>query len=76
MESEGIHRVRVPGTPFTAIMILVMMVGLLARWPWLRWLMLASVGVGLLVGGGLILIRRRSRGAPPAARLNFPLDHR
>jgi hypothetical protein len=72
MESEGIHRVRVPGTKFTAIMILVMTAGLLAQWPALRGLMLASVSVGLLVGSGLILMRRRSRGMPPAARLNFP----
>jgi hypothetical protein len=72
MESEGIHRVRVPGTKFTAIMILAMMAGLLATWPALRWLMLVSVSLGLLVGAGLILTRRRSRGTPPAARLNFP----
>ena len=72
MESEGIHRVRVPGTTFTAIMILAMMAGLLAEWPALRWLMLASVSVGWLVGVGLILVRRRSRRTPTAARLNFP----
>jgi hypothetical protein len=76
MESEGIHRVRVSGTKFTAIIILAIMAALLAEWPALRWLMLASVSVGALVGGGLILMRRRSRGAPPAARLNFPPPER
>jgi hypothetical protein len=72
VESEGIHRVRVLGTPFTAIVILVMIVALLAEWPALRWLMFASVILGAMVGAGLILARRRSRGTPPAARLNFP----
>jgi hypothetical protein len=76
MKSEGIHRVRVPGTPFTAILVVVAIAGVLADLPVLRPVLTVSLSVGVLVAGALILARRRARGAPPAARLNFPLDPR
>jgi hypothetical protein len=76
MEDEGIHRVRVLPTWTNAIAIVVLIACLLLDWPWLRALALASLILGLLVAGGLILMRRRSPGAPPAARLNFPPDRR
>jgi len=74
MKDEGIHRVSVPGTAGTAVLIVAMIAGLLVQWPWLTPVALATLGLGFLVGVGLILKRRRSGGAPPAARLNFPLD--
>ena len=36
MESEGIHRVRVPGTPFTAILVVVAIANVLVDLPSLR----------------------------------------
>lgn len=76
MKDEGLHRVSVPGTAGTAILIVAMIAGLIVQWPWLSWVMLTSLGLGFLVAVGLILKRRRSRGGPPAARLNFPPDQR
>jgi hypothetical protein len=71
-KSEGIHNVIVPATPVAAIAFLVMLAALMLDWPWLRWVALASLSLGFVVAGGLILRRRFSRGTPPAARLNFP----
>jgi hypothetical protein len=69
---DGIHRIRVPATPLNALAIVVLTAAVLMQWPSLRWLVLASLGLGLLMAAGLIVLRRRARGAPPAARLNFP----
>jgi hypothetical protein len=76
MKSEGIHRVRVPGTPFTAILVVLAITNVLVELPSLRPVLAVSLGVGVLVAGALILARRRSQGGPPAARLNFPPDLR
>jgi hypothetical protein len=76
MEQEGIHRVRVPATLTNAIAIVVVTAGILLEWPWLRWVAIVSLGVGLLAAGGLIAWRRRAGRAPVAARLNFPADER
>jgi hypothetical protein len=76
MESEGIHRVIVPATPLNAFAIVVMTVALMLEWPWLRWIAAASLGLGFVAAGALIVLRRRSKGGPPAARLNFPPDIR
>ena len=61
---------------FTAILVVVAIAGVLADLPVLRPVLVVSLSVGVLVAGALILARRRARGAPPAARLNFPPDHR
>ena len=74
MEQEGIHRVRVPATLANAIAIVVVTAGILLEWPWLRWVALVSLSFGLAAAGGLILWRRHTRRAVPAARLNFPPD--
>ncbi len=74
MKEDGIHRVPVPGTPVTAVAILVLIAAVLMQWPPFRWVALVSLGLGFLVAGALILKRRRERGTPPAARLNFPTD--
>jgi hypothetical protein len=74
MKQEGIHRVIVPPTVTNAIAIVVLIASVLMQWPSLRWVASGSLALGLLAAAGLILWHRRSRGAPPAARLNFPPD--
>jgi hypothetical protein len=74
MEQYGIHRVPVPPTWVNAFAIVVLTAGVLLEWPSLRWIALASLGLGLLAAGGLVAWRRRSRRTPKAARLNFPPD--
>jgi hypothetical protein len=71
-KEEGIHNVIVPATPIAAVAFVAVLVPLMAIWPWLRWVALASLGLGFVVAGGLVLKHRFSKGAPPAARLNFP----
>lgn len=71
-KEEGIHNVIVPATPIAAVAFLVVLAGLMSIWPWLRWISLASLILGFVVAGGLIVKHRLSRGAPRAARLNFP----
>jgi hypothetical protein len=71
-KEEGIHNVIVPATPIVAVAFVAVLLPLVAIWPWLRWVALASFSIGLVVAGGLILKHRLSRGNPPAARLNFP----
>ena len=73
---EGIHRVRVAATPLNAFAIIVLTAGVLMQWPSLRWVAVASLGLGLLAAGGLIVLRRRAAGPPRAARLNFPPESR
>jgi hypothetical protein len=38
----------------------------------LPWVALASLSLGFVVAGGLVVKHRFSRQTPPAARLNFP----
>ena len=71
-KEEGIHNVIVPATPIAAVAFFAVLLPLMAIWPWLRWVALASFGIGLVVAGGLVLKHRFSPGNPPAARLNFP----
>ena len=76
MQSYGIHRVPVPPTWVNACAIVVLIAGFLMEWPGLRWVALASLGLGGLSALGLIVRRRGSTGVPRAARLNFPADER
>lgn len=71
-KDEGIHNVIVPATPIAALAFIAVLIPLMAIWPWLRWVALASLCLGFVVAGGLIVKHRFSRGTPPAARLNFP----
>ncbi len=71
-KEEGIHNVIVPATPIAAVAFLAVLIPLMAIWPWLRWVALASLVLGFVVAGGLIVKHRRSRGVPRAGRLNFP----
>jgi hypothetical protein len=71
-KEEGIHNVIVPATPMAAIAFIVVLIPLMAIWPWLRWVALASLCLGFVVAGGLIVKHRLSSKAPRAARLNFP----
>jgi Na+/H+-translocating membrane pyrophosphatase len=71
-KEEGIHNVIVPATPIAAVAFLAVLLPLITIWPWLRWVALASFGIGLIVAGALVLKHRLSGGTPPAARLNFP----
>jgi heme/copper-type cytochrome/quinol oxidase subunit 1 len=73
---EGIHNVIVPATPIAAIAFIAVLIPLMAIWPWLRWVALASLVLGFVVAGGLIVKHRFSRQTPPAARFNFPPPER